>query len=52
MALEKSECVARLIVDSRNANVVYACALGREWGPSDKRGVFQTADGLVARMTC
>ena len=37
--------IARIRIDSRNPDVVYACALGHEWGPNDQRGVFKTTDG-------
>jgi len=43
--LPDSEKIARLVVDPRNADVVYACALGREWGPNEERGLFKTTDG-------
>src|SRR5207237_4187329 len=33
IGLEKSERIARIIVDSKNRQLVYACGLGREWGP-------------------
>ncbi|HTK52150.1 MAG TPA: hypothetical protein VL308_09710, partial [Gemmatimonadaceae bacterium] len=45
MGLEKTERIARLVIDSRDADIVYACALGREWGPNEDRGVFKTTDG-------
>lgn len=45
VGLPDSEKVARLVVDPRNADVVYACALGREWGPNEERGLFKTVDG-------
>ncbi|HEU4994713.1 MAG TPA: hypothetical protein VFT29_07830, partial [Gemmatimonadaceae bacterium] len=45
IGLEKSDKVARIVVDSKNPDVVYACVLGREWGPSEERGVFKTTDG-------
>jgi photosystem II stability/assembly factor-like uncharacterized protein len=45
MGLEKTDRIARLVIDSRNADVVYACALGREWAPNEDRGVFKTTDG-------
>ena len=45
IGLEKSDKIARLVIDSRNPDIVYACVLGREWGPSEERGVFRTADG-------
>ena len=45
IGLDKSDKIARIVIDSRNADIVYACALGREWGPSEERGVFKTVDG-------
>jgi photosystem II stability/assembly factor-like uncharacterized protein len=45
IGLEKSDKIARLVIDGKNPDIVYACALGREWGPSEERGVFKTVDG-------
>ena len=45
IGLEKSDKIARLVVDAKNPDLVYACALGREWGPNEERGVFKTTDG-------
>ena len=45
VGLPDSEQFARIVVDPRNADVVYACALGREWGPNEERGLFKTIDG-------
>ena len=45
VGLPDSEKIARLVIDPRNADVVYACALGREWGPNEERGLFKTVDG-------
>jgi photosystem II stability/assembly factor-like uncharacterized protein len=45
IGLDKSDKIARLVIDGKNSDVVYACALGREWGPSEERGVFKTIDG-------
>ncbi len=45
VGLPKSDKIARLIIDARNPDLVYACVLGREWGPSEERGVFRTRDG-------
>jgi photosystem II stability/assembly factor-like uncharacterized protein len=45
IGLEKSDKIARLVIDAKNPDLVYACALGREWGPSEERGVFKTTDG-------
>ncbi|MHB1096450.1 MAG: WD40/YVTN/BNR-like repeat-containing protein [Gemmatimonadaceae bacterium] len=47
IGLEKSDKVARLIVDSKNPDIVYACVLGREWGANEDRGVYKTTDGGV-----
>jgi len=43
--LEDSDRIARIRVDDRNPDLVYACALGHEWGPSEQRGVFKSTDG-------
>ncbi|HVT40087.1 MAG TPA: hypothetical protein VHE78_13660 [Gemmatimonadaceae bacterium] len=45
IGLEKTDKIARLVVDARNPDLVYACGLGREWGPNEDRGVFKTTDG-------
>ena len=45
IGLEKSDKIARIIVDAKNPDIVYACGLGREWGPNEERGVFKTTDG-------
>lgn len=45
IGLNNSDKIARIIVDPRNADNVYVCGLGREWGPNDERGVFKTTDG-------
>jgi photosystem II stability/assembly factor-like uncharacterized protein len=45
IGLEKSDKIARLVIDAKNPDLVYACALGREWGPNEDRGVFKTTDG-------
>jgi len=45
VGLEKSDKIARLVVDAKNPDIVYACVLGREWGPNEERGVYRTTDG-------
>ena len=45
IGLEQSDKIARIVVDAKNPDVVYACGLGREWGPNEERGVFKTVDG-------
>ncbi|HEY2825224.1 MAG TPA: FlgD immunoglobulin-like domain containing protein [Gemmatimonadales bacterium] len=45
IGLEDADRIARFAIDPSNANVVYACGLGHEWGPNEQRGVFKTVDG-------
>jgi len=45
IGLEKSEKIARLVIDAHNPDIVFACSIGREWGPNEERGVFRTVDG-------
>ena len=45
VGLEKTDKIARIVIDAKNPDLVYACALGREWGPNEDRGVFKTIDG-------
>ncbi len=45
MGLNKTGRIARVLIDSRNSDVVLACALGTAYGPQPDRGVFRTTDG-------
>lgn len=45
MGLEQTGRIGRIIVHPTDANIVYACALGRTTGPQQERGVFKTTDG-------
>jgi photosystem II stability/assembly factor-like uncharacterized protein len=45
IGLEKSDKIARLVIDAHNPDIVFACSIGREWGPNEERGVFKTVDG-------
>ena len=45
IGLAKTDKIARIVIDAHSPDIVYACALGREWGPNEERGVFRTADG-------
>jgi photosystem II stability/assembly factor-like uncharacterized protein len=45
IGLEKSDKITRIVIDAKNPDIVYSCVLGREWGPSEERGVFKTVDG-------
>ena len=45
MGLEKTGRIGRVLIDPRNPDVVFACALGHAYGPQPERGVFRTDDG-------
>src|SRR5687767_6351465 len=45
IGLEKSDKIARIVIDAKNPDIVYACVLGREWGEHQERGVYKTIDG-------
>ena len=45
MGLNESERIAKILVDPKDGNTVYACAPGKLWSDSDDRGVYKTTDG-------
>lgn len=45
LGLENTDRVKRIVVHPKNPDVACVCALGREWGPNEERGVFRTTDG-------
>jgi photosystem II stability/assembly factor-like uncharacterized protein len=45
MGLPDSERIAKIIVDPRDGNTVYACVPGRLWSDSAERGLYKTGDG-------
>jgi len=45
MGLEKTGRIGNVVIDSRNPDIVLACALGHAYGPQPERGVFRTTDG-------
>ncbi len=44
LGLRGTERIKRIVVDPRDPDVALVCALGREWGPNEERGVFKTTD--------
>ncbi|MDE3136157.1 MAG: hypothetical protein KGL59_06265 [Acidobacteriota bacterium] len=44
LGLEGSERFSRIIVNPLDPNIVYAAAMGHEWGPNPERGIFRSAD--------
>lgn len=45
MGLRDTRSVGRIVIDPRDANVVFVAAGGHLWGPNAERGVFKTTDG-------
>ena len=52
VGLEDSDRIARIRIDSRNPDIVYACAMGREWGPNEQRGVFRRPTAARTGRRC
>ncbi|GAC1623555.1 MAG: hypothetical protein NVS9B10_08630 [Nevskia sp.] len=45
MGLPESERIARVLVDPRASDTVYACVPGKLWSDSADRGLYKTTDG-------
>jgi photosystem II stability/assembly factor-like uncharacterized protein len=45
IGLRDTRQISRIVIDPRNANVVYVGALGHAYGPNDGRGVYKSTDG-------
>ena len=45
IGLEDTRQISRIVIDPRDANVVYVAALGHAYGPNEQRGVFKSVDG-------
>ncbi len=45
MGLEHAGRIGRIVIHPSNADIVFACVLGRMTGPQPERGVFRTTDG-------
>ncbi len=45
MGLEKTERIARIIINPKNPDIVYVAALGHLFDPNEERGVYRTNDG-------
>jgi photosystem II stability/assembly factor-like uncharacterized protein len=43
--LDNTARIGRIVIDPRNPDVVFACALGHAYGPQPDRGVYRTLDG-------
>src|SRR5438874_1358400 len=45
VGLRDSRSIGKLIVDPKNADVVFVAALGHPFGPNAERGIFRSTDG-------
>ncbi|MCX6543624.1 MAG: hypothetical protein NTV05_04325 [Acidobacteria bacterium] len=45
VGLDETKQIARVVVDPKNANIVFVAALGSAYGPSPDRGVYRSLDG-------
>ena len=45
IGLTDTRQIGKIIVDPKDANVVYVAALGHQYGPNAERGVFKSTDG-------
>ena len=45
MGLADTEHISRIVINPKDSNIVYACALGHLWNSNAERGVFRTKDG-------
>jgi photosystem II stability/assembly factor-like uncharacterized protein len=45
MGLDDTGRIGRILVNPKNPDIVFACAVGRATGPQQERGVFRTTDG-------
>ena len=45
IGLEDTRQIGKIVVDPRDANVLYVAALGHQYGPNPERGVFKSTDG-------
>ncbi|HML18031.1 MAG TPA: hypothetical protein VK419_13460, partial [Bryobacteraceae bacterium] len=45
VGLKETEQIGKVLVDPRNANVVYVAALGHQFAPNPERGVYKSTDG-------
>ncbi|HEY2785690.1 MAG TPA: hypothetical protein VGJ05_12035, partial [Fimbriiglobus sp.] len=45
VGLKASEHIAKILIDPRNSNVVYAASQGPLWAPGGDRGLYKSSDG-------
>src|SRR6185312_12944226 len=45
VGLVNTERFSRIVVNPQNPDIVFAAAMGHEWGPSSERGLYRSKDG-------
>ena len=45
MGLGETQSIGRVVIDPRDANVVFVAAVGHLYGPNEERGLYRTRDG-------
>jgi len=45
LGLKESERIAKILIDPKDKDTVYACVPGKLWSDSEERGVYKTTDG-------
>ncbi|HRP01805.1 MAG TPA: glycosyl hydrolase [Candidatus Kapabacteria bacterium] len=45
MGLDKSEHIAKIIIDPKNSDIIYVAAQGPLWGAGGDRGLYKSTDG-------
>jgi photosystem II stability/assembly factor-like uncharacterized protein len=45
IGLEETRQISRIVIDPKNADVVYVGALGNAYAPNEQRGVYKSVDG-------
>ncbi|MEO8595128.1 MAG: glycosyl hydrolase [Candidatus Solibacter sp.] len=45
VGLQESYHIGAVVVDPKDANLVYVAAVGHLWGPNEMRGVYRSSDG-------
>jgi photosystem II stability/assembly factor-like uncharacterized protein len=43
--LKETQSIARVVIDPKDANIVYVAAVGHLFGPNKERGIYKTTDG-------
>jgi photosystem II stability/assembly factor-like uncharacterized protein len=45
MGLRETQSIGRIVIDPRNADIVFVAAVGHLFGPNEERGLYRTKDG-------